>query len=120
MNNLKINLNLKALTNVFELDVKGKTGVKRCACIPIGDNDIFVSQKGGIYISFIAWENSKLKDGKTHLVKQSFSKGVREKMNPEDLKNAPIIGDVKPLEQQKKVEKVEEPELISQDDDLPF
>jgi hypothetical protein len=97
MSNLTINLNLKSLKNTAIIDIKGKTATKQCLIIPISDNDLFIGEKG-VYLNLSAWENSHLRDGKTHLVKQSFSRNVREAMTEEERRGIPILGDVKPFE----------------------
>jgi hypothetical protein len=72
MSNFNINLNLKSLKNTAIKDVQSKTATKQCLIIPISDNDLYVGEKG-IYLNLSAWESDKLRDSKTHLVKQSFS-----------------------------------------------
>ena len=99
MANLNINLNLQSLKNAFVKEFKGTTSTKKCICIPIEENDLYEG-KNGVYLNLVAWANDKLKDEKTHLVKQSFSKQFRERTSQEELKNSPIIGDVKPIQGQ--------------------
>jgi hypothetical protein len=117
MSNLNINLNLKALKNALIVNVPGKTATKQCIAIPIADNDFFVGEKG-IYMNLSAWENSNLRDGKTHLVKQSFSKPFRDAMTDEERKSQPILGDVKPFEVASGSVKSEA--TVMPADDLPF
>jgi hypothetical protein len=117
MSNLNINLNLRALKNTLIVNVPGKTTTKKCLAIPIEDNELFVGEKG-IYLNLTAWENDKLSDGKTHLVKQSFSKKMRDAMTDEERKNIPILGNTKPFESTSKDVKPEA--TITPDDDLPF
>jgi hypothetical protein len=119
MSNLNFKLNLKSLKNTAIIDLKGKTETKQCLAIPIADNDLFVGEKG-IYISLSAWENSNLRDGKTHLVKQSFSRRVREAMTDEERKSIPILGDVKPFETASGTVKSEATIAPPPHDDLPF
>ena len=121
MSNLVVKLQLNSLKNVFVKDFQGKTETKRCICIPIDDNDLFISEKGSVYLDLLAWENNKLKDGKTHLVKQSISKKRREWMSDDELKSQPILGDVKPLENQSKDLPTTDMSVVNNyDDDLPF
>ena len=96
MTNSNINLNLLKVKGAFVKELQGKTAAKRCLVIPIEDADLYEG-KSGVYLSLAAWENGNLQDGKTHLVKQSFSAKVRESMTDEERKNAPIVGDVKPF-----------------------
>ena len=95
--NYNINLNLKALKNARIYNIKTETGSEMNLTIPIEKNDLYVGEKG-IYLNITAWENDKLKDGKTHLIKQSFSKKARAAMTADELKSQPLLGDGKPFE----------------------
>ena len=124
MNQL-ISLRLTALEGAGKVALKGKNGMVDCLVIPLDANHITKSANGDYYLNMIAWENSKLKDGKTHLIKQSLSKEVREKMSDEQIKNMPILGDVKNMEpKEKEIESysVEQPvqDEPEKEDDLPF
>ncbi|MDR1346822.1 MAG: hypothetical protein LBJ63_00090 [Prevotellaceae bacterium] len=103
-------------------NIQGKSESKRCVCIPIDENSLFVSEFGGIYLSLAAWENSKLKNGKTHLIKPFIPKPKRDLMSQDELKNLPVVGDVKPVEQKKETPKSEPEQTTPVDDmdDLPF
>jgi hypothetical protein len=119
MSNFNINLNLKALKGTFIYDFKGKTATKQCIVIPIADNNLYVGEKG-IYISLSAWENSNLRDNKTHLIKQSFSKKARNVMTDDERKSQPILGDMKPFEATSGTVKSEGTITAAESDDLPF
>jgi hypothetical protein len=119
MSNFNINLNLRALKNTVIVNVPGKTATKKCIAIPIEDNNLFVGEKN-IYLNLAVWESDNLRDGKTHLVKQSFSKKIREAMTDEECRNAPILGDVKPFENTSRDVKPEATVVPNEDDDLPF
>jgi hypothetical protein len=119
MSNYNINLNLKSLKNTGITTVKGKTDTKQCLVIPIKDNDLYVGEKG-IYLNLTAWENNNLRDDKTHLVKQSFSKDVRNAMTEEERKHIPILGDMKPFVNASGTVKSEGTIVAKEDDDLPF
>lgn len=125
MNQL-ISLRLTALSGAGKVTLKGRNGMVDCLVIPLDANHISKSANGDYYLNMIAWENDKLKDGKTHLIKQSLSKEVREKMSDDDIKNMPILGDVKNMEpKEKEIEtySVEQPaQVVAQEneDDLPF
>jgi hypothetical protein len=120
MSNFNINLNLRALKSTIIKDVQGKTATKQCLIIPIADNDLFVGEKGGVYLNLSAWESNNLKDGKTHLVKQSPSRKVREAMTNEERKSIPILGDMKPFENASATVKSEGVMAVEDNDDLPF
>ena len=115
MENVNIRLNLKNIKGAFVKELKGKT-TKRCIIIPLEDGDLFEGESG-VYLDLAGWANSNLKDGKTHLLKQSFSKKVREAMTDEERKGAPIVGDMKPFGSSSAP--VAEVGTI-EDDDLPF
>jgi hypothetical protein len=120
--NYNINLNLKALKNTLIYKIKTKEGIiKPCLIIPIDENDLYVGEKG-IYLNLTSWEAKNLRDGKTHLIKQSFSKNARAAMTDDEFKNQPLMGDAKPFEktaapiQSEGELDLTEPEA----DDLPF
>lgn len=98
MSSYGININLLKLKNTAVIDLESKkTGTKKkCLIIPITDNDLFLSDKG-VYLSLNAYEANGLNDNKTHLLKQNFTKEVREKMTEDEKNTLPILGDAKPL-----------------------
>jgi hypothetical protein len=103
MSNQAINLRLTALKNAGKARLTNQRGeAVDCLIIPIKDNHLYESERGDIFLTVTAWENDKLKDGKTHLIKQSFNKEVREKMTEEERKTIPILGDMKPVGQEKR------------------
>lgn len=124
MSNQAINLKLTALKSAGKARLTNPKGeTVDCLIIPIKDNHLYESERGDIYLSLTAWENDKLKDGKTHLIKQSFDKEVRERMSEEEKKSIPILGDMKPIGQEKRempTYSVEQPAASHNDGDLPF
>lgn len=87
-----IKLSLHTLKNVEVQTLKGK----RCVCIPADENGIFLSDKGGIYISFFI---NKLKDqkwGYTHSLKRKMSIDEYKNSTKEDRDNMPICGYFEP------------------------
>jgi hypothetical protein len=91
MTNLTGTINLMKLSNAA-LVVNGSG--RKCICIPIEENDIFCNDKG-CYLSITAWDNGAPDAyGKTHRIKQSFSKEYRER---NDVKGKPILGNFKAL-----------------------
>lgn len=86
-------LNLAALTHVKFKSDKGAD----CILIPIKENNLFFSEKGAVYIDIIAFDMKEPKDYATHIVKQSFSKEVRETMTESEKNNQPILGNLKTL-----------------------
>jgi hypothetical protein len=105
-----------------------KTGVKkRGVFIPIEENDLYESldealKTKGVFLYQNAWSlKNKGQYGDTHLLKQNFSKEFRDSMSEDELKNAPILGNMKPIEKTKDVSNTIVPEVSASDeDDLPF
>lgn len=121
-------LNLLKLKNAFIATVQGRAQQKRCLCIPIEDNNLFITagedlKARGAYIDFIAWENQQpSKYGDTHSLRQSLAKEVRERMTDEELKAVPYIGNMKPYTVENAAQSVEAPQAMVDEgmDDLPF
>ena len=122
MSRISGKLNLLNLHGVVKM-IKGKLGDVECLVIPLEINNLFKGEKG-IYLDIIAFEialekrNAESKD--THLVKQSFSKDVRDLMSEDDLKKLPILGSLQVWGERQEQEPVSSSETLSDDDDLPF
>lgn len=127
--NYTLSTNLLKMNNacVVHLESK-KTGViKRGIFIPIEENDLYESvdeslKTKGVFLSQNAWSlKTKGQYGDTHLLKQNFSKEFKEKLSDEEINNAPILGNMKPIERMKDVSNSNVPQVsASDDDDLPF
>lgn len=106
-------INLARLSNVGIINVKGKTGVKKCVVIPIEDNDIYINVKektemdGTKKISKTyalgceVYEKREVdKYDNTHYIKCSVSKNYIESHTQEDVdaRNKIYLGDFKPVE----------------------
>ena len=121
-------LNLLKLKNAFIATVQGRAQQKRCVCIPIEDNNLFISaddnlRPRGAYIDFTAWENREPgKWGDTHSLRQSLPKEVRDRMTDEELRAIPYFGNMKPFTIENAAQAVDAPvaTVSEQDDDLPF
>ena len=113
-------INLLNLHGVVK-KMSSKSGEIECLVIPIEKNRLFKGEKG-IYLDLICFEIEKRKEGSkdTHLVKQSFSKEVRESMTEDQLKELPILGSLQVWEARTESEPVSSPEAIEEKDDLPF
>ena len=99
MANLKIKLDGKKFINSFLFDFKGQTTTKKCLCIPVEDNNIYVSAKtGAAYIDLVAFENQQPSQyGDTHMIKLSFPKDMLDALTLEQRKALPILGNLAPL-----------------------
>jgi hypothetical protein len=113
--NYNSKINLLRLRNAFATNIKGKTETKRCVCIPIDDNDLFVGEKG-IYLDAACYELKNPTDNQSHLIKLSVPKEKFDAMNETQRQAIPIIGNLSqfaslPISGTTEAEN---------DDDLPF
>ena len=121
-------LNLLKLKRAGVMQIPGRTEVLRCLVIPIEENNIFIStdennRPKAAYLDLTAWELKNPKYEETHMIKQSLSKEVREKMTDEERKAMPILGGLKPVifESQNAASSCDAPFAQTQNlDDLPF
>jgi hypothetical protein len=93
MANISIKLNLQQLKHVSR-EMKGKDGkMIKVIILPVEENQLFEGEKG-TYLDITAIQiKNKVGDSKdTHLLKQSFSKEVYDKMSDEEKKAYPILG----------------------------
>lgn len=115
----KINLmNLHAIRKM----ITGAAGPVECIVIPIQKNKLFVGEKG-VYLDLIAFEIDPAKrkeKGDSHLLKQSFSKEIREAMTEQELKDLPILGGLQVWDGQAEAEPVSEMGIQNEIDPLPF
>ena len=124
--NYNLNINLLKLANTCVIDVQSKaTGiVKKGVFIPIEDNDLYVSLDNelnlkGLLLSLVAWElKEKGKYGDTHIIKQAFSKETRETLTEEQLKDKPILGNMKEIEKPNTLDSVSSASFVSSE--VPF
>lgn len=125
--NLSGSIDLLKLKNAGIATINGKSGAKKCVVIPIEENDLYVSmdenlKAKSVYLGFNVWERKEVSQyGKTHSIKQNFSKDFREQLTKEELDAKPFIGEMKPIEKVNAVEQVAAPvEEVEEKDDLPF
>lgn len=105
MDNFLISVQLTRLEGVGRVLLKGKDGKKiDCLAIPIEKNFLSISQTNEVYLNAVAWSNDSLKNGQTHLLKQSYPKEIADKMTIEQKRAVPIIGNVKPMLQKRELE----------------
>jgi hypothetical protein len=101
--------------------MKAQSGEIDCLVIPIAKNNLYVGEKG-IYLDMVGFEIKTPKEGSkdTHLIKQSLSKDVREKMSEEELKAVPILGNMSIGNASSGSDPVSSPVAQPETDDLPF
>jgi hypothetical protein len=114
-------LNLAALKHV-KMEVNGKSGKVQGIFIPIEANKFFQWKDGAVYLDLVGFEMKEAKDYATHIVKQSFSKDVREKMGEEEMKALPILGNhnASTFSQKETVSDAGEGKVFEPTSDLPF
>lgn len=101
--NYGMKINALKFQNTGVLNIKGRTGTKRCLVVPIDENHLFVSANAdgspkAVYLDLNAFALREPKYDQTHLIKQSLPKDVRESMTKEQLDAMPILGGMKPLD----------------------
>lgn len=117
--NYNLKLDLAKLKKVGVANITGKTGNKvKCVVIPVEENNIFLSEKGGIYMDLACFALKQENYGQSHLIKQSLSEEERKSMTEEERNAMPIVGALKPM----KAKQAEVKEEVQPDpaDDLPF
>lgn len=117
--NYNLKLDLAKLNKVGVANITGKSGNKiKCVVIPVEENNIFLSEKGGIYMDLACFALKEEKYGQSHLVKPSLSEEQRKTMTEEERNALPIVGALKPI----KAKQAEVKEEVQPDpeDDLPF
>lgn len=92
----RIKLDLAKLTNAFVHEVQGRTRTVQCVCIPINDNHIFKSERGGLYLDLQATPLKKLMYGQTHLVKPMVGSENWKAMSEDERNAIPIVGNMTP------------------------
>ena len=114
-------LNLAQLKGQVKV-MQGQSGMIECLVLPLVANNLFKGEKG-IYLDLIAFEieNKKGDSKDTHLVKQSLSKEIFEKMTDEEKKAMPIIGNLRVWDSTySEAEPQTNMTAQSESDDLPF
>ena len=123
--NFSIKVGMMKLNGAFLKNLKGNTATKRCLIIPVDDNDcMFVGEKD-VYLNLTAIEVENPQYGDTHCVKPDIPKEKREQMTHEQLRETPILGNMRRLVKQ---EMRTQGTITSQDfvndqggqDDMPF
>jgi hypothetical protein len=122
MSRISGKLNLLNLHGVVKF-ITGKSGIIECLVIPIDKNRLFKGDKG-IYLDIVGFEidpakrNANSKD--THILKQSFSKEVRDAMTEDELRSLPILGNLQVWDGTSSSEPLSSPTAQAENDDLPF
>jgi hypothetical protein len=122
MSRISGKLNLLQLHAVVKT-ITGQSGPVPCLVIPIAKNRLFVGDKG-IYLDIVGFEidPAKRKEGNkdTHILKQSFSKEIREAMTEDELRSLPILGNLQVWDGANSADPVSSSDLQPENDPLPF
>ncbi|MFA5715423.1 MAG: hypothetical protein WC998_06770 [Candidatus Paceibacterota bacterium] len=120
MSRISGKINLLQLHAVRKM-INGQAGLVECLVIPIEKNRLFIGEKG-VYLDLIAFEIEKPKEGSkdTHLVKQSFSKDMRDTMTEDELKKMPILGNLQIWSENTESNTTSSNEVQDELSDLPF
>ena|GEM_PF-1916942 len=97
MSNISSRINLAQLQHVVEKR-KTKSGEQiDVITLPIKNNNLFLSDKGNVFLDLIAFEVApeKRKTEDTHLVKQSLDKKASDAMTDQEKRDMPILGNMK-------------------------
>lgn len=87
------------LTDLQGAQVQANANGKQFVFIPIEDADLFLSEKGKVYLNLSMWAKRNGIDqyGKTHGIKLSVSQALRQRIGDEAVKNLPFIGSAKEI-----------------------
>lgn len=114
-----IKLDLSKLKNTGACKLVGRTGEKVCVVIPVEDNNIFLSEKGGMYLDLTATAMKEERYGQTHFIRKSIPSDVYKEMSDDDKKAVPIIGSLSPIKA-KSADVSQTGQVADGSDDLPF
>lgn len=92
-----VKINYAKLSNAYAGVVNTPKGNKMCVVIPVEENHIFLSQKGGIYHDFTALKLYEPKYGQTHQLKVKIPTDKYKSMTKEERDRLPIVGGLQPL-----------------------
>lgn len=120
MSRISGKINLLQLFAVRKM-INGQAGLTECLVIPIQKNKLFIGEKG-VYLDLIAFDIKEPKEGfkDTHILKQSFSKEVRDAMSEDELKKLPILGGLQVWGEFTESEPISSNDITDENDPLPF
>jgi hypothetical protein len=96
MANYDLKINLASMFGAKLMTIDGKKSI----VLPIEENSLFVSEKtGAVYANWSVLERKAESYGQTHFVKAPINKQAWSAL-PEELRKAPIIGNMSPSNRQ--------------------
>lgn len=70
-----------AFNNAFIEERVNKAGATvKCVTIPLENNFLAPTDKGGVFVNWTAWENDKIKSDHTHLINLDPGKDIRDRL----------------------------------------
>ncbi|MBE9490868.1 MAG: hypothetical protein IMY67_11280 [Bacteroidetes bacterium] len=112
-------LNLAMLKHVIMEKTSAKNKKKKIKgiFIPIEENDLFLSEKGNVFLDIIAFDSVNEEYKQTHAVKQSFDK---DKYTKEELREKPYLGSLNANIGGGEATPQAAGAEVGEDDDVPF
>ncbi|MFA5196099.1 MAG: hypothetical protein WC401_09915 [Bacteroidales bacterium] len=122
MSRISGKINLMQLHAIRKM-ISGTAGPVECLVIPIEKNKLFVGEKG-VYLDLVAFEidpaKRNIESNDSHLLKQSFSKEIRQLMSDKELKDMPILGSLRVWNDHMSSESISSNTVQDEKDPLPF
>ena len=127
MSRIRGKMNLAKLVSVVRKR-KTKSGEEiDVLIIPIKKNNLYLSQKGAVYLDIVAFESGSIKEY-THMVKQSIGGDVYKAMTDQEKRDKPILGNLEYIGDSPAPTQTASADLPKEDivedtepsDDLPF
>lgn len=97
MDNFKLRLNLAKLTDTYTSVVNTPKGNKMCVIIPVEENNIYLSERGGILLNATAKKMREMKYNETHSITNNVPIEKYRQMSKDERDRLPIIGGVTPI-----------------------
>lgn len=66
---LKMSIDIMKIPNSFVTEIKGKTGTKKCLCVPLEETTSLYIGKKGAYLKLMAIESPNNQYGDSHFIK---------------------------------------------------
>ncbi|MCD8265705.1 MAG: hypothetical protein LUC33_00980 [Prevotellaceae bacterium] len=126
MENKNITINLNALP-CTAVTVSKKSG-HRLLCMDLDAAPAVGQWQDGMWhLALMAWERKEVGSrGDTHFLKPNPSRAERERMTEQEVRDLPIVGNMRPVPQQQRpkaepLPQTDDPAFFEErDDDLPF
>lgn len=78
--------------------VKEMQNGEKCIVVPVKENDVFLSDRGGAYLSLTAIQKREITYGQTHIIRRKVAYDVYKNLTKEEQRAIPILGALTPSE----------------------